>query len=93
MGKSLVEEEALPEAKRLLDQAPEQFILPVDVIVAKSFSADALGNEKPVGYITRRRNGAGHWPGDVGDVRRRAGRREVGRLERTDGRVRVRRIR
>jgi phosphoglycerate kinase len=52
MGKSLVEQEALPEAERLLAQAPEQLILPVDVVVAKEFSADASATEKPVGYIT-----------------------------------------
>ncbi len=52
MGKSLVEEDALPEAKRLLAQAPEQLILPVDVVVAKVVSADAPATEKPVDYIT-----------------------------------------
>jgi phosphoglycerate kinase len=52
MGKSLVEQEALPEAERLLAQASEQLILPVDVVVAKEFSADASATEKPVGYIT-----------------------------------------
>ncbi len=40
-GTSLVEEEAIAEAKRLLDVAPDQLILPVDVVVAPAFSADA----------------------------------------------------
>jgi phosphoglycerate kinase len=41
IGKSLVEEEALPEAKRLLDMAGEQLVVPVDVVVAPEFKADA----------------------------------------------------
>jgi phosphoglycerate kinase len=41
LGKSLVEQEAIPEAKRLLEAAPDQLILPVDVVVADEFSADA----------------------------------------------------
>ncbi len=40
-GKSLVEEEALPEAKRLLEKASERLILPADVIVAPEFDPDA----------------------------------------------------
>ena len=51
MGKSLVEAEALPEAKRLLQEAPEQLILPVDVAVADSFSADAERVDKNVDAI------------------------------------------
>jgi phosphoglycerate kinase len=51
MGKSLVEEEALPEAKRLLEEAPGQLILPVDVAVADTFSADAVRVEKNVDDI------------------------------------------
>lgn len=41
VGKSLVEDEALPEAKRLLEAAGDQLVLPVDVIVAEEFSNDA----------------------------------------------------
>ena len=51
MGKSLVEAEALPEAKRLLEQAPDQLFLPVDVAVADSFSAGAARVEKDVDAI------------------------------------------
>ena len=51
MGKSLVEAEALPEAKRLLEEAPEQIFLPVDVAVADSFSADTERVEKDVDAI------------------------------------------
>ena len=38
MGKSLVEEEALPEAKRLLEMAAARLILPVDVVTAAEVS-------------------------------------------------------
>jgi phosphoglycerate kinase len=41
MGKSLVEEEALPEAKRLLEMAADRLILPVDVVTASEVSPDA----------------------------------------------------
>ncbi|MBP9500757.1 MAG: phosphoglycerate kinase [Candidatus Promineofilum sp.] len=41
MGKSLVEEEALPEARRLLETAADRLILPVDVVTATEVSPDA----------------------------------------------------
>jgi phosphoglycerate kinase len=41
MGTSLVEEDAIPEAKRLLDTASERLILPTDVVAAGEFTADA----------------------------------------------------
>jgi phosphoglycerate kinase len=41
VGKSLVEEEALPEARRLLDMAADRLILPVDVVVAEEVSPGA----------------------------------------------------
>ncbi len=37
LGKSLVESDAIPEAKRLLDMASNQLILPIDVVVADEF--------------------------------------------------------
>jgi phosphoglycerate kinase len=40
-GKSLVEEEALPEAERLLSFAAERLLLPVDVVVAPDMEAHA----------------------------------------------------
>jgi phosphoglycerate kinase len=52
MGKSLVEKEAIAEAKSLLDSAANRLILPVDVIVAEEFSADALGEEVRVDRVT-----------------------------------------
>ena len=50
-GTSLVEEEALPEAKRLLAAAGEQLVLPVDVVVADKFAAEATATNVLVGEI------------------------------------------
>ncbi|MCB0034114.1 MAG: phosphoglycerate kinase [Anaerolineales bacterium] len=47
LGKSLVEEDALAEATRLMGESGDRLILPVDVVVADAFSADA--NHKVVG--------------------------------------------
>jgi phosphoglycerate kinase len=41
LGRSLVEEEALAEARRLLGMAADRLILPVDVVVADEVSADS----------------------------------------------------
>jgi phosphoglycerate kinase len=42
-GTSLVEEDALPEAKRLLGMAGDRLVLPVDFVVANKFDAEAEG--------------------------------------------------
>ena len=49
-GKSLVEEDAVGEAKRLLAVAGDRLVIPVDVITAKEFSAEAKGEMR---HITR----------------------------------------
>jgi phosphoglycerate kinase len=41
LGQSLVEADALPEAERLLAKAGSRLILPVDLVVADQFAADA----------------------------------------------------
>jgi phosphoglycerate kinase len=41
VGNSLVEEEYLEEAKRLIDEARERLVLPVDVVVADEIEEDA----------------------------------------------------
>ncbi len=52
VGKSLVEDEALAEAKRLLDSTdPERLMLPVDVIVAERMDEEAACNNVPVGNV------------------------------------------
>ena len=41
LGTSLVEADALPEAEKLLVKAPDRLILPVDVVIAPEFAAEA----------------------------------------------------
>lgn len=48
MGESLVEEEALEEADRLLESAGERLVLPLDLVVADEVSADANVEVLPV---------------------------------------------
>ncbi len=48
IGKSLVEDDALPEAKRLMEMAGDRIVLPVDVVVADEFAADSLADIVPV---------------------------------------------
>lgn len=51
VGNSLVEEEALPEAKRLLEMAEARLVLPVDVVVAERLADDAAAQDVPVDEI------------------------------------------
>jgi phosphoglycerate kinase len=51
LGKSLVEEEALVEAQRLMATAGERLVLPVDVVIAEEVSAEAKAEVRPVGDI------------------------------------------
>ncbi|MDT8305631.1 MAG: phosphoglycerate kinase, partial [Anaerolineae bacterium] len=48
LGQSLVEDEALPEARRLLATAGARLVLPVDVVIAGEMSADAEAEIRPV---------------------------------------------
>ncbi len=51
MGTSLVEEDAIEEAKRLMDVAGSRLVLPVDLVVADEFSADSKANTVPIWAI------------------------------------------
>ena len=51
IGTSLVEDDALPEAKRLLALAPDKLVLPVDVLAAEQFAADAAYDAVAVDQI------------------------------------------
>ncbi len=44
VGDSLVEEDSVPTAKSLLDQAGGKLVLPVDVVIADAFDNDAQSN-------------------------------------------------
>jgi len=48
VGKSLVEDEALPEAERLLKTAGNRIVLPVDVVVASEFATGAPAETVPI---------------------------------------------
>jgi phosphoglycerate kinase len=52
LGKSLVEEEALAEAKRLLEISGDRLILPVDVVVADEVSPEAASEVEMVWAIS-----------------------------------------
>ena len=51
MGDSLVEEDALETAKTLLGKAGEKLLLPVDVVIADAFAADAADEVMDVGDV------------------------------------------
>jgi phosphoglycerate kinase len=51
MGDSLVEEEALDTAKELLNKAGGKLVLPVDVVIADAFEADANSKLMDVGDV------------------------------------------
>ncbi|MDR2710188.1 MAG: phosphoglycerate kinase [Burkholderiales bacterium] len=51
IGKSLAEPDLADEAKALLRDFPGKFPLPVDVVCAKSFSADAKAEIKDIGEV------------------------------------------
>lgn len=51
MGDSLVEEDVLDTAKALLDTAAGKLILPVDMVIADAFEADADAQVLPVGDV------------------------------------------
>ncbi len=51
MGDSLVEDEAIDTAKDLLAKAGDKLMLPVDMVIADDFSADAQSKTLPVGNV------------------------------------------
>jgi len=54
VGKSLVEQDLIPEAKRLMEQARSQgreIPIPVDVVCGKAFSESAIAEIKPVEQV------------------------------------------
>ena len=93
-GASLVEPERADDARRVLAAARaagRELLLPVDHVVAERIEAgvdDARGEGDP-GRLARRR----HRPRDRGALRRRGEARPHDLLERTDGRLRDRRLR
>jgi phosphoglycerate kinase len=57
IGNSLVEDDYLEEARRLMSEADERLILPVDVLVADSMEEDAESETVPVDEIPAGKSG------------------------------------
>jgi len=51
MADSLVEEEAVGDARALLEEAGEKLVLPVDLVIADAFANDARRRTTPVGDV------------------------------------------
>ena len=51
MADSLVEEEAVEDARALLEEAAEKLVLPVDLVIADAFANDARRKTIPVGDV------------------------------------------
>ncbi|MGA2819698.1 MAG: phosphoglycerate kinase [Anaerolineales bacterium] len=50
-GDSLVEPESVPEARKLLEEAKDQLVLPEDTVIAQGARAEAARREMPVGDV------------------------------------------
>ncbi|MFO7664008.1 MAG: phosphoglycerate kinase [Chloroflexota bacterium] len=65
LGQSLVEEEAVSEAKRLLEMAADRLILPVDVVVADEVSPEAVSEVEMVWAISPEKMALDIGPGSL----------------------------
>ena len=96
IGKSLAEADLVGEAKAVIDAMKArgaEVPIPVDVVVAKEFKADAAATVKAASRRGGRRPDPGHRAEDGCDAGREAEDRRHHRLERPGGGVRVRRLR
>ena len=87
VGDSLLEDDQIGNCRRLLESG--KIVLPVDVVVADDFSAEANTRTVPVEKIPDGWKGLDIGPESVDGVRAGAREREDGVLERPDGRVRA----
>ena len=71
VGNSLVEDDYLEEAKRLLEEAGDKLVLPVDVVVAEAMEEGAEARVVPVGEIPDGTMGLDVGPRTVEDFRAR----------------------
>ncbi len=69
IGDSLVEDDYLEEAKRLMDEAGERLVLPVDVVVADAMEEGAETQTVPVDSIPAGKMGLDIGPESVEDFR------------------------
>ncbi len=70
LGASLVEDEALPEARRLLGVAGDRLALPVDLVVADRFAADAEAAIVPADAVPADRMALDVGPATIAAFRR-----------------------
>ncbi len=89
VGKSLLEADQVDTCRRLLDEAGDRIVLPVDVVCAPEFSADVETTSVAADAIPDGQMGLDVGPRTVEAFGGRAGRRDDGVLERPDGRVRA----
>ncbi len=96
VGSSLLEEDQVDTVKGYLKTAAEsgvEIVLPTDILAADGFAADAAYDVVSSGRHSGRPHGPRHRPRLGEAVRLEDPRREDHRLERPDGRVRVRELR
>ena len=89
VGSSLLEADQVDTCRRLLDEAGDRIVLPVDVVCADGVRADAETSVVAGRRDPGRPDGPRRRPAHRRGVRRRAGRRPHRLLERPDGRVRA----
>ncbi len=92
-GRSLLESDMVETCRELLARSGDRILLPVDIVAATKFAADARHDTVPDDSIPPDRLGLDIGPVDGGGVRRRASRCPYRVLEWTDGCLRARPVR
>ncbi len=90
MGDSKIEPDWTDHARKLADKAREkkvELLLPVDLVVADKFDAQAAVKTVAVQEVPGSLDGDGYRPGDGSALQRGAARRKDDHLERPDGRL------
>ena len=93
IGKSLAEPDLVGEARAILDEFPGKVPVPVDVVCAKRFAADATPTIKAIADVADDDLILDIGPRTVAMLRPLIARRRHDRVERSGRRVRVRRVR
>ena len=92
VGHSVLEADQIPAVQEIMKEAERrgvELVLPVDLVAATHFAPDAEHAVVPVTEFPRRQGRGGRGPADPRPVRREAGRRQDGVLERPGRGVRV----
>ena len=86
VGDSLVEDDKLDVARELLEKpGSDKLVLPVDVVIADAFSADAKTQVVKPDNVAGRVANPGHWPRNSRTLPGNPQTRQNGGLERPDG--------